>query len=596
MLINCKPGNTIIIDNLSLCKNKTKNHKIAFLHFLMLLCLTVFTLPSAAQKKDFPGKTIRTPPVSKLREVTISGNIKQLALQGAMTDAFAFGYTDLVTGKDVVIPLKRDSSGNYSVKVPIPGPYQQIQLFQGQKIRGEVYFGGLITHEFYVKPGEPMEFNFYLSADYRNSSVVFKGNIATANSQQEAYQRSLSSAGFSVVFDYSKLNSVKAETYGGFKKYVSERLNAALLFNNTYFKKHPADPFLQQQADNDLRYEAANVVIQGVFKSKSTDPGLTRFLSENKIKIWNPLALGNDRYKTFIDQYYLLLTRSAQEAQGDYTVMFQEVAVYLLEKHPELSAEDRQLALMFSDSAVRKTEKDFKAFNDRLMSSYANEYAGLIDTRFVYNYLTKVSDPDLRNLFLTRLLQEKVEKGDIAPVQPLIERYKRMVKGGLFKEIFLKKYNNLYKRTVQSKLPPGTVIADAASLREGKVFDDLIKKHKGKVVYIDIWATWCQPCLMEMKNSQTLREKFRGKDVAFVYLCISSPQEPLWRKLIALHAIEGENYWLNDKQREELNRTFSIRSVPRHLLVDKQGKVSDQDAQGPGSSKTAEDITALLGS
>ncbi|MGX5690843.1 thioredoxin domain-containing protein [Arcticibacter tournemirensis] len=72
--------------------------------------------------------------------------------------------------------------------------------------------------------------------------------------------------------------------------------------------------------------------------------------------------------------------------------------------------------------------------------------------------------------------------------------------------------------------------------------------------------------------------------------------ESLWKKLIALHAIEGENYWLSDKQREELNRTFSIRSVPRHLLVDKQGKVSDQDAQGPGSSKTAEAITALLGS
>ncbi len=214
----------------------------------------------------------------------------------------------------------------------------------------------------------------------------------------------------------------------------------------------------------------------------------------------------------------------------------------------------------------------------------------------MYDYLIKITDPDLRSLFLTRLLQEKVENGDIAPVQSLIERYKRTVKKGPFKEVFLKKYADLYQRTVQNNPLPGCVIADAASLREGKVFADLIEKYKGKVVYIDIWATWCQPCLMEMKNSQILRQKFRGKDVAFVYLCISSPQEPLWKKLIALHAIEGENYWLNDKQREELNKTFSIRSVPRHLLVDKQGKVSDQDAPGPGSSKTVEAITALLGS
>ena len=43
---------------------------------------------------------------------------------------------------------------------------------------------------------------------------------------------------------------------------------------------------------------------------------------------------------------------------------------------------------------------------------------------------------------------------------------------------------------------------------------------KGKVIYLDFWATWCSPCLMQMKNSKSWKAKFKNKDVVFLYLSL----------------------------------------------------------------------------
>lgn len=43
---------------------------------------------------------------------------------------------------------------------------------------------------------------------------------------------------------------------------------------------------------------------------------------------------------------------------------------------------------------------------------------------------------------------------------------------------------------------------------------------KGKVVFVNFWATWCGPCIQEMPSIQTLKDKFKGKDVVFLLVDI----------------------------------------------------------------------------
>ncbi|MHA4894591.1 TlpA family protein disulfide reductase [Pedobacter sp. PWIIR3] len=122
----------------------------------------------------------------------------------------------------------------------------------------------------------------------------------------------------------------------------------------------------------------------------------------------------------------------------------------------------------------------------------------------------------------------------------------------------------------------------------------ILQKHKGKVVYVDVWATWCLPCLFEMPNSRKLREKLAGEDVVFVYLCVNSYDEKRWKKLISSKHIEGDNYLLTALQSSALLQKYNIKGIPRYMLFDQDGDVVSEDAKRPGEAIVLKTIKDLL--
>jgi len=122
----------------------------------------------------------------------------------------------------------------------------------------------------------------------------------------------------------------------------------------------------------------------------------------------------------------------------------------------------------------------------------------------------------------------------------------------------------------------------------------LLEKYKGKVVYLDAWATWCGPCIAGMESSEKLREQLKGKDVVFVYLCMDSPNESGWKNLIAAKNIEGENYFLNPTQSSVIGKTLNIKGIPHYALADKDGNLINKAAPSPGHSETLKMINDLL--
>src|SRR5690606_35881252 len=153
------------------------------------------------------------------------------------------------------------------------------------------------------------------------------------------------------------------------------------------------------------------------------------------------------------------------------------------------------------------------------------------------------------------------------------------------------RYSNALKQTLDNllKFGKGDIAKDftAVDLEGNKVqLSDL----KGKVIYVDLWATWCGPCLVEMPFYETLKQKFKiNSDVAFVSLSIDNGIE-LWKKNVKARNADGLQWQIN---RNALN-DYDIVSIPRSLLFDKNFIVVDMNAPMPSSNDIINLIERLL--
>ncbi len=124
-------------------------------------------------------------------------------------------------------------------------------------------------------------------------------------------------------------------------------------------------------------------------------------------------------------------------------------------------------------------------------------------------------------------------------------------------------------------------------------YQGILDKYKGKIIYMDFWASWCGPCKREMPFSLKMQEHFKGKDVVFVYM--SSDRNPeAWKKAIEALKITGEHYLLNNKVYSERNKVVKVRYIPRYMMYDKNGNLVTDNAPRPSSPKSTQMIEELL--
>ncbi len=160
-------------------------------------------------------------------------------------------------------------------------------------------------------------------------------------------------------------------------------------------------------------------------------------------------------------------------------------------------------------------------------------------------------------------------------MQPYTDEDMTMVKARIFNP-FIAGYmdfcNDQTKAKIEeNKKKTGYTLNDTPKTEADKIFETIMQKYRGKVIYVDFWATWCGPCRSGIEKIKPLKEEMDSAKVAFVYITNESSPLETWKNMIP--DIKGEHYRLKQDEWNYLSSKFNLTGIPHYVLVGQDGNV-----------------------
>lgn len=210
---------------------------------------------------------------------------------------------------------------------------------------------------------------------------------------------------------------------------------------------------------------------------------------------------------------------------------------------------------------------------DYTLSKMLYDYCGRITSSAAKYWISQVSSENYRKLLISHCQETLNRKEEVAA-----KKKEKEEKGQSQKEL-----------TNSSEYP---VLTDL----RGNQFN--FAKYKGKVIYVDFWASWCGPCRQEFPFSKkihaSLTEK-QKKNIVFLYISIDENPDNWKNAIEKLQLDNGEHGYSEGGWASEVVRKYQINGIPRYMIIDKNGTIVQLDAVRPSNPATLEILLKLIG-
>lgn len=201
-------------------------------------------------------------------------------------------------------------------------------------------------------------------------------------------------------------------------------------------------------------------------------------------------------------------------------------------------------------------------------------------------YITdRFSDTKVVSALLHTLAETYVEMYGIEGTEEIQTLHSTFVKDAAMLDAFAAKLDR-YNLSKPGKMSPDFKAMDL----DGKVWT--LKDFMGKYLYIDMWATWCNPCKKELPYLKTLAEKFGDAEITFLGLSTDETKEK-WEEMVRKGEMPGTQLYLGSQSK--FQKAYRIDAIPRFILIGKDGKIINNDMLRPSSGDIVSYLEGLEG-
>lgn len=116
---------------------------------------------------------------------------------------------------------------------------------------------------------------------------------------------------------------------------------------------------------------------------------------------------------------------------------------------------------------------------------------------------------------------------------------------------------------------------------------------KGKLLFIDIWATYCPDCRKELPTLEALQEDYKTEPITFVSISVDRDKEA-WKAMVKEKKLRGIHLYASPETKELFKELYDLRSIPRYMLIDEKGNIINANLPMPSDKNLKELITATL--
>ena len=130
-----------------------------------------------------------------------------------------------------------------------------------------------------------------------------------------------------------------------------------------------------------------------------------------------------------------------------------------------------------------------------------------------------------------------------------------------------------YQKTVaanKQEIPSNAHYLDMTDVAPENTLQTILDKHKGKTILIDLWATWCVPCMQGHEKMKPMKEELKDKDILYIYIAAPSSNFEKWKEYIA--DIPGEHYFLTEEQDRYISKQYGCTGIPFYAIYNSKGE------------------------